>query len=56
MLTVCPGYEIAIWEVVGVGLGDWHRKPNSNNVEHPHYFLVSIRVIIKLRNELYISQ
>ena len=30
-----------------MGLGDWDRKPNSNNFEHPHYFLVSIRAIIE---------
>ena len=41
-----------VW--VGVVVGDWDRKPNSNNFEH--LFLVSIRAIIKLRNELYISQ
>ena len=28
--------RFAIGEVVGVG--DWDRKPNSNNFEHPHNF------------------
>ena len=30
------GTRLRFQEVVGVG--DWDRKPNSNNFEHPHYF------------------